>query len=596
MVFSNGRLTCQALGRQTLVVVSLGLLATATGAAVSAPPITNVGVAAIPEVDYFLPLNGGGLAFVASETDQSADLNGDGDFDDGVIFVRDKRGRVENLRMVGQPVRALDGGGFAFVVTEAGNGRDYNGDGDVADVFTFVHEPDGRIVNTGLGPYLVTALDGGGLAMEVSERILACDAPPLPCEVVDEEDLNGDGDAGDRVVFVREADGRVVNTRIALIIGVTALVGGDFIAPVPERTFDLCDFTGCQVIKEIDLNGDGDADDVVFFMYRRGGGVTNMRITGLSSVGLDDGGFAFTKVELGDGIDYSGDGDLEDVVLCLWQPSKDVIVTPIALSVELGILPLRDGGLFFTVDETEQQRDLNGDGDSDDVNVAFIRSKSGEVLNTRLVVNPFYPVVALDGGAVSMPIWESEHGADLNGDGDLLDNVTHVCDAKGLSDNTRLAQSYSNEAVTALVGGGLALLVDEDAQGQDLNGDGDVSDSNVLFIRQPDRTLVNSRLAGPNEPDASPVALGGGGVALLVDELRQRHDYNGDGFANDWVVFVLDKKGTAFNTALADDYHFNLVALDGGGLSFTVREAAQPRDLNNDGDLDDLVVHVIGPF
>jgi hypothetical protein len=118
---------------------------------------------------------------------------------------------------------------------------------------------------------------------------------------------------------------------------------------------------------------------------------------------------------------------------------------------------------------------LNGDGDTDDTVPIIFHAPSGEVRNLGIAMF-IRPVI--DGDLVVFSALESGENRDLNGDGDTDDPVLHFYDA--LEDrvgNLRKAdfEEFLDEHL-------VAFNVSEGLQGfTDLNGDGDTGDS-VLHV------------------------------------------------------------------------------------------------------------------
>lgn len=91
--------------------------------------VTSLGVAPRSPDPALVALDGG-FAFVVDES-QQGDLNGDGDNSDDVIYVVDPAGAVTNVAIATFRPLPLDGGGFLFLASETGQGQDLNGDGKV---------------------------------------------------------------------------------------------------------------------------------------------------------------------------------------------------------------------------------------------------------------------------------------------------------------------------------------------------------------------------------------------------------------------------------------------------------------------------------
>jgi hypothetical protein len=157
------------------------------------------------------------------------------------------------------------------VVEEAQEGRDLNGNGRVED--TVLHVFDGRS-----GAFLNTRLAVGvvnGILALPTQRFFAVEA------LETDGDLNGDGDASDEVLHtIDAASGRTVNLRRAVspvfsfgpfpaaLIERRFLSGADLPGPGDAFAFGVDEASqGAR-----DLNGDGDADDVVIHALRLDGG------------------------------------------------------------------------------------------------------------------------------------------------------------------------------------------------------------------------------------------------------------------------------------------------------------------------------------
>jgi hypothetical protein len=141
----------------------------------------------------------------------------------------------------------------------------------------------------------------------------------------------------------------------------------------------------------------------------------------------------------------------------------------------------------YLIDQVEDGTDLNGDGDTTDTIAQLITATSKVNLRVTADIasaldNP--PAAALEpGGAFAFAVTEV---TDLNGDGDTDDDVVHVYD-NGLI-NLRLAISdkvsnYIPQFAEGEADGELAMIVPETIQGADLNGDGDQVDQVGYIIR-----------------------------------------------------------------------------------------------------------------
>ena len=133
------------------------------------------------------------IVFEVREANQAAtDLNGDDDAFDRVLHLLNlKTGVIANVGLDVSSIRQ-DKKRVAFCVREANQGAaDLNGDGDAADCVLHVfNKATGVITNVGLDVIGGIRIDNKWIAFEVREANQAA------------TDLNGDGDATDRVIHV----------------------------------------------------------------------------------------------------------------------------------------------------------------------------------------------------------------------------------------------------------------------------------------------------------------------------------------------------------------------------------------------------------
>jgi len=231
----------------------------------------------------------------------------------------------------------------------------------------------------------------------------------LPTFLVNESeagDLNGDGDAADSVLHVFDAKRRLtLNLGLAAATVCRTVLGPPFIicapvAPVAGRAI-VAFLVGESAQAESDLNGDGDATDDVLHVYDATTGVvTNTRLAVAHGLGRDVSSYTY--------------------------PVEPVVA--------------RDG-IALLVGEVEQGgADLNNDGDAEDDVLHVIEPKTGEIVNLELaaatMIGPFgsrNPIAPqLDGQRVTFVAGEAEQGGDLNGDGDLDDQITYTLNLKKL--------------------------------------------------------------------------------------------------------------------------------------------------------------------
>ncbi len=199
--------------------------------------ITNVGLA----VQSF-QLDKGRVAFTVPESNQAAtDLNGDGDTDDRVLHLFNaKTGAVTNLGFDISRV-FIDNKWIVFEVREANQAAtDLNGDDDAFDrVLHLLNLKTGVIANVGL--------DVSSIRQD-KKRVAFCVREANQGAA----DLNGDGDAADCVLHVfNKATGVITNVGLDVIGGIR--IDNKWIA------FEVREANQAAT----DLNGDGDATDRV---------------------------------------------------------------------------------------------------------------------------------------------------------------------------------------------------------------------------------------------------------------------------------------------------------------------------------------------
>src|SRR5262245_40436397 len=147
--------------------------------------------------------------------------------------------------------------------------------------------------------------------------------------------------------------------------------------------------------------------------------------------------------------------------------------------------------------------------------------------NLGVAIEPFtFP--RADGRIAAFRVTEAVQGADLNGDGDQLDSVAQVFDAR-----TRATRTLDPGAAFGdpLVRGRLVVLETLENLETDLNGDGDQLDTVPQVFDTERRSLRNLRVASES---ISPLLIDERRLAFSVSELGQGEtDLNGDGDAID---------------------------------------------------------------
>ena len=318
--------------------------------------------------------------------------------------------------------------------------------------------------------------------------------------------------------------------------------------------------------------------------------VTNIGLHAHSFETTDDGTYSFLAVDesMQGGLDLNGDGDATDLVLHV-HDALTTVTTNIGLAIS-GSLAVSGTRVAFELSENQHgATDRNGDGDAFDAIPQVFDAATMSVTDIGIAGSYFPPIV--DGDHVVFEVLEFDEGAtDLNGDGDVNDSVLHVHDlAAGITVNTGLAAKASFSGPTSRVQGTLAtVLVSESNQGStDLNGDGDMFDSVAHAIDLDTDSITNLGLASPW---SSPATILDDVVYVLVPEAEQGNtDLNGDGDRFDLVPHLyrnvtppITNVGVAAFEAIREK----------DTLVFSVSEAGHGfKDLNGDADANDLVLH-----
>ncbi len=344
---------------------------------------------------------------VAFRTAESAglDLNFDGDdTDPAVLQLYDAvTHQIHNPALAVSGCVSVAGGAFGFLVDEFHQGQtDLNADGDGEDAVFHVYDPASRVARN-LG------LTASAQPVRDASRFLL-----LAPEAGNARDLNADGDQQDEVFQVHDIAGELpVNTGLASLgsAGQALFVGPWLAASVSEE------MQGGR-----DLDGDGDADGhVVHVREGTSGLVLDLSV---DSFFLAPGGerLLFLSLEEFSGQDWNGDGDRSDAVLFDWD-SRTRRLRNSNLSI-VGIQGTSGEVTLVLVSELEEGEDANADGDADDLVLGLYDANAGGLRHLGLATRGSARLAPA--GRAAALVSEADQGADLNGDGDRLDDVLHV--------------------------------------------------------------------------------------------------------------------------------------------------------------------------
>jgi len=419
------------------------------------------------------------------------------------------------------------------------------------------------------------------------------------------QDLNGDGDTLDSVAHVVDVLADTARNLGLAVIGGAFAEGSRFLFLVSEAGQG-----------GIDLSGDGDATDGVWFLFNPSLGVgpgNPLSLTVASSplapaAAATSGGFVFTESEAATGFDRNGDGDLADETIVTLDTTTLAPVRSVFARFPGAPYVARNGRVLFVLSEAGNALDMNGDGDRNDlvlVCVDFTAAGTGAVRpvgaagRARSIAS--FPYALTDGAAVYFVDEASEASTDINLDGDKTDAVIAVFDFAGASGEFRpvtplLAQLGVSGAPPfgiAVSAGRAVVGVPETGQGalgRDMNGDGDTGDVVAGWIDTLNAPSILEVIGIALAP--VPIALDGTrGIATAAENGAGSAgvDFNGDGDTTDTVAMLLD---VGASPGSASTLGFACAGAQISGVDAIVRvpEAQQAGlDLSGDGDQGDLV-------
>jgi len=418
-------------------------------------------------------------------------------------------------------------------------------------------------------------------------------------------DLNGDGDTTDGVLHaINTNTGVVTNFGLAIVGGiVTSDSQFAFLVSEPAQG-------------NVDLDGDGDALDAVWFVYdpalpMASGNPVNTALatpaTGLAGAGTT-GGFVLLEFEGAARVDWNGDGDQGDIIPRVFLGST-FSVSSLLLPAQVAATPLvaRNGRVLYLASEASQAQALNGDGDQLD-SVLFAVDFTGGLPARVPVGGPFprsvanHPYALSSGHAIYFIDEASEGAVDFNFDGDATDAIIAVFDlATGAGETlptTPLIPAFAVAGAPAVgIGAGATraiVAISETGARRDLNNDFDQTDMILAWIplsAAPTLQVFPGLALAPVTPliddsrglvAVSEAATGFGGT-----------DLNFDGDAMDTVIHVLDTTnapGSTINLQLAVKT-LSLVNLD---VLLGVDETAQGNaDINGNGLRTDVIQYYV---
>jgi len=358
--------------------------------------VPRVSLAHNTEVSGVAPsLYGDTIAFFSSEEALGMDLNGDGDLKDNILRSYDVRtSQLSPLDVQGvEPVLYRDQ--LIFHTSEGKAQADLNGDGDMKDTVIRFYDMTKHALSDTVLTGGFPAVDGDIVAFHTFERWV-------------DRDLNGDGDTEDMVIqYYNMNTHKLTNTGIE---GARASISGDVIA---FHTFEF--------LSKQDVNGDGDAEDVVVRLYNVRTGKLSPTVWLGKYPALAGQRLVFEANEAALDRDVNGDGDTQDSVVRVYDLSTQTFdPTPL-----MGAFPALDGRhLVYSAFEPQMEQDLNADGDQNDSIIQLYNLAAQEHTQTGMAgTSP-----SIYKNRIAFYTHESWVNQDLNGDGLIGDYVVQFYD------------------------------------------------------------------------------------------------------------------------------------------------------------------------
>lgn len=352
-------------------------------------------------------------------------------------------------------------------------------------------------------------------------------------------DLNGDGDTSDNLLAYYDiATGSVTYTEEEphRLIGESKAISGSIIAYI------VYEWNVGQ-----DYNGDGDKYDFILAYYD----IATDTATYTSeqpfwsfgnSFDISENVITFLASERSSGRDLNGDGDRYDVVLAYYDIFSGTVTYTREQPYHIyGNSPtISEGVIAYIANEIKLARDLNGDGDMMDDVLAYYDIATGSA--TYTAEQPYVAggnCLDISGSIISYITNEYDVGRDLNADGDTMDNMLAYYDITGGSATYTSEQPYgSNGNRPTLSGGVITFIVSEDYLGQDLNADGDAIDNMLAYydISTGSATYTTAQpyWSSKNSPDISENV-----ITFIAKESDLEQDINGDADTHDNIIAYL---------------------------------------------------------
>ncbi|MCA9029251.1 MAG: VCBS repeat-containing protein [Planctomycetaceae bacterium] len=494
---------------------------------------TGLGVLNTAEITWHANLPIAGVP--VSESVTGVDLNLDGDLDDNVLHFVNAASRTTQNTMFAtdrSPIWSSTQSKALVSLDEVGQQQDLNNDGDTNDKVFAVYDSDsGAIENLQLDwAFGSWSRDGTLLILTVNEDGQS-------------QDLNGDGDSADEVLYVYDTvTGQLHNSRLAY----DALYEFDL-----NPSEDLLFFSVNESLQGQDLDGDGLIEDKrsPHVWRRETGRFEGLGVTveepwwqsidqNYQRIALNVNGrlqvydiFADQLIDYdvpvfrprwspnGDSLlfgideqvagDLDGDGQADDIVAHVYDLNTHNLVN-LQVAMWCSVIHWMPQGrfVFIAYHDCADLRVTRYEGtlyDSwTDSSISLGQVTSSSISNAA--------------GTIIAFVYSEIDGSDLNGDGDTRDLILGVFDAvTGEVHNTNV--NFVNwDARWSSNGENFLFSTVED--GVDLNGDGDTTDVVLQFLRnEPPALDVSQTVTSLNELDDTSVAIKMADVGIVDDAL-----------------------------------------------------------------------------
>ena len=360
-----------------------------------------------------------------------------------------------------------------------------------------------------------------------------------------------------------------------------------------------------------DLNSDGDSEDFVVHLYDfRSQSTQNLGLAvdryvfdlrGRDPWQLSHPTLQIFVSEFDQGEDLNADGALDGIVEFVHDLETGVS-EPVLESAEPD-LPIdcgESGRQIVSVSERELQRDLNRDRDKLDDDVLHLYScDTEETINLEICGTAHSFSTGVGVARVT------EQNTDLNGDGDTTDTVWHLIDfttAEVINLGTVVVEPDIDVSEHWL-----AFKLRESSEGADLNGDGDTRDFVLHLFDARTRDFINLLDTGRIDilSEDWMVVFDSRRKGLIAYDLHARThralNFSGSALllVGDWLVAETRTQLHLRNlrTEASVDLDATMVRsqfqFDGENLFFAVDEGSRKLDLNGDADTEDSILHVL---